>query len=293
MMWTMVTTTLKAQIGCVLAGDDESCEHEVLGMCNLMDKTSIQWVKERLLARKVETTDDDSSPSETNSGPEEAQPTSSGGAPHEQPSIEGSEDSTVSSDDGGANGEATSSSNDALCLPADLDTAMIAFVKTNEAELAGASMSLAAANELFAEFCRSHEVPTIKAASRTKHDLFVRTLFGKTCASRSLVRDGLIVERHVKFAALPTVSVPEEANVDVDVDVVATWCQNNLEVTCNLSDFVLLSEQNNCIPNFRKHAKALYDGVPGTMYIKKTSVRIQGRFESKRYVLKGVRRTSS
>ena len=48
------------------------------------------------------------------------------------------------------------------------------------------------------------KVPTIKAASRTKHDLFVRTLFGKTCASRSLVRDGLIVERHVKFAALPT-----------------------------------------------------------------------------------------
>ena len=67
------------------------------------------------------------------------------------------------------------------------------------------------------------------------------------------------------------------------------WCDKNLEVTGNKSDFVLLGELDTGISNFKALARAYFAGVDGTTYINKTIVPISGVGTSKRYVLKGVR----
>ena len=189
MMWTMITTTLNTQIG-VGAGVAPSVD-------SLLDTSSMAWVKHRLLNRKIDARADLSAGTTTD------------------PDVDGevSHLSTESTEDDGPPYEhfaarsvpveedvlpATSEDDD----PVDLDGAMVAFVKANEADFAGTNLKPMEVNTRFVEFCRSHEVAAIRAASKTKHHMFVRTLLRRTDAKRVVVRDGLVVEHLIKFAGL-------------------------------------------------------------------------------------------
>jgi hypothetical protein len=79
-------------------------------------------------------------------------------------------------------------------------------------------------------------------------------------------------------------------DVTSNANPAAQWCEENLEVTGDTSDFVLLGELGTGIAKFRELARAFYSGVAGATYVNKTYVQISGTIECKRYVLKGVRK---
>ena len=79
-------------------------------------------------------------------------------------------------------------------------------------------------------------------------------------------------------------------DVTSEANPASRWCEENLEVTGDMSDYVLLGELDPGIPKFRDLAVAFYGGVAGVSYVRKTCVPMNGVPTTKRYVLKGVRR---
>ena len=73
-----------------------------------------------------------------------------------------------------------------------------------------------------------------------------------------------------------------------DSNHVAEWCRNNLTVTENGKDFVLLGEVTSYDgdkKSFVPLVRAFFSGVPGVTYLATTSVAMLGK---KRNVLRGV-----
>ena len=72
----------------------------------------------------------------------------------------------------------------------------------------------------------------------------------------------------------------------------AQWCDTNLQVTGNNNDYVILGELDSGIHKFVNLAKEFYAARSDTRasYCPKTSVMIEGKYVTKRNVLRGVKR---
>jgi phage/plasmid-associated DNA primase len=77
-------------------------------------------------------------------------------------------------------------------------------------------------------------------------------------------------------------------DITTENSTTAKWCEENLEVTGCKTDFVLLGDHCPDIQANWPLVKAMYAGTPAT-YVHKSTVSINGRTATRRYMLRGAR----
>lgn len=163
------------------------------------------------------------------------------------------------------------------------DVAIVRFVEENKAALDNAREISAVLYDRFATFCDSMnwKVPV-------NHVRFSKLLVEIYNAQSVVVRNGLEVERYIKMPRLVPV---DEVPTIAEINPADEWCRNNLIVTGNSKDVVLLGEvttYDGDRKRFVPSVRAFFENVPGVTYSAHRSVVIDGDRKNKRHVLLGV-----